>query len=329
MTMKTRALGRTGLQLSELGFGCAAIANLFAPVPRDAAMATLQTAWDGGMRYFDTAPFYGHGLSERRAGDFLQGQDRDAFVLSTKVGKLLRPVPRGEVPFHGFVDPLPFTVDFDYSRDAILRSFEFSLARLGLNRIDVLYVHDLERAALGDSYDAHFRMFMDSGHKALEELKSAGAIAAWGLGSNEVPAILAIMRRVQIDALLLAGRFTLLDRTAEAELIPLCLDQGVAVVIGGVFNSGILATGPVAGAHFDYGPPSADIVVRVTAMQAHAAGQGATLAGAALQFALGHPAVASVLIGSAKSSSLTRNFALMEPVLPDAIWPGFAPFVLT
>lgn len=327
--MKTRPLGRTGLPLTELGLGCAAIANLFAPVARDTAMATLQTAWDNGMRYFDTAPFYGHGLSERRAGDFLQAQDRDAFVLSTKVGKLLRPVPQAKVPFHGFVDPLRFAVDFDYSRDAILRSFDFSLARLGLNRIDLLYVHDLERAALGDSYDGHFRVFMDDGWKALEELKSAGVIAGWGLGSNEVPAILAVMRRVQIDALLLAGRYTLLDRTAATELMPLCLDQGVGVVIGGVFNSGILATGPVPGSHFDYAPPSADIVARVTGMQAHATAQGATLAGAALQFALQHPAVASVLIGSARPASLTRNVAEMTPALPAAIWPGFAPFVLT
>ena len=327
--MKTRALGQTGLQVTELGFGGASIANLFAPVPRDVAMATLQTAWDGGMRYFDTAPFYGHGLSERRTGDFLQGQDRDAFVLSTKVGKLLRPVPLGQVPDYGFADPLPFAVDFDYSRDAILRSFEYSLARLGLNRIDVLYVHDLERAALGASYDGHFRTFMDSGHRALDDLKSAGAIAAWGLGSNEVAAILAVMRRVRIDALLLAGRYTLLDRTAAAELMPLCLEQGVGVVLGGVFNSGILATGPVAGAHFDYGPPNQDILARVAALAAHAAAQGASLPGAALQFALQHPAVASVLIGSAKPASVTRNFALMSPDLPATIWPGFDPHVLT
>jgi D-threo-aldose 1-dehydrogenase len=327
--MKTRALGRTGLKLTEYGFGCAGLANLFVPVSRDAAMATLQTAWDGGMRYFDTAPYYGHGLSERRTGDFLQGQDRDSFILSTKVGKLLRPVPRDQVPDYGFVDPLPFAVNFDYSRDAILRSFEFSLARLGLNQIDVLLVHDLERAALKDSYDGHFRTFMVSGVKALDELKSAGVIGAWGLGSNEVSAILAIMRRVQIDALLLAGRYTLLDRTASAELMPLCQDQGVGVVIGGVFNSGILATGPGAGGHFDYGPPSDDIVARVNAMQAHAAAHGASLAGAALQFTLQHPAVTSVLIGSAKPSSLVRNFAQMRPELPDAIWAGFEPFVLS
>jgi D-threo-aldose 1-dehydrogenase len=149
------------------------------------------------------------------------------------------------------------------------------------------------------------------------------------LGSNEVSAILAIMRRMQIDALLLAGRYTLLDRTAAAELMPLCLEQGVGVVIGGVFNSGILAAGPVPGAHFDYGPPNGDIVARVMAMQAHVAGQGASLAGAALQFALQHSAVASVLIGSAKPSSLTRNFALMQPDLPTSIWPGFDPLVLT
>lgn len=327
--MKLRTLGRTRLELTSLGFGCAAIANLYAPVSRSVAMATMQTAWEGGMRYFDTAPFYGHGLSERRTGDFLQEKDRDSFVLSTKVGKLLRPVPRDQVPDHGFADPLPFAVDFDYSRDAILRSFDFSIARLGLNRIDILYVHDLERASLGASYDGHFRTFTDSGYRALEELKSAGVIAAWGLGSNDVNSTIEVMQRVQVDALLLAGRYTVLDRTAAAVLMPLCLEQGVGVVIGGVFNSGILASGPVPGAHFNYAPPSSDIVARVTAMQSHASDNGASLAGAALHFALQHPAVTSILIGSAKPTSLSRSFALLEASLPPEIWPGFSPYALT
>tara|TARA_B110000208_G_scaffold84041_1_gene106640 strand:- start:12012 stop:12995 length:984 start_codon:yes stop_codon:yes gene_type:complete len=326
--MKTRSLGRTSLELTEFSFGAAALGNLYAPVAREAAMATMQAAWDGGMRYFDTAPFYGHGLSERRTGDFLQAQSRENFVLSTKVGKMLRAVPVDQVPDYGFVDPLPFAVDFDYSHDAILRSVEFSLARLGLNRIDIIYVHDLERGSLGASFDEHFKTFMDSGIKALEELKSAGLIAAYGLGSNEVSSILDVMNRVKIDALLLAGRYTLLDRTATAKLMPLCEEHGVGVVIGGVFNSGILATGAVPGAHFDYGPPNADISARVTAMADHAGRNGATLAGAALQFPLQHPAVSSVLIGSAKPSSLQRNFGLMETPLEPTIWPGFEPNIL-
>lgn len=245
----TRALGTTGLQLTELGFGGGAIGGLYAAVSRDAAMEAMQAAWDVGMRYFDTAPFYGFGLSERRVGDFLR--EKSGYVLSTKVGKLLRPVPADQVPDHGFVDPLPFRVDFDYSYDAIMRSFDMSPARLGLNAVHILYAHDLERRSLGDAYDDHFRSFIDGGLRALDDLKSQGAIAGYGLGVNEVSAVLAVMDRARLDCLLLAGRYTLLDRTAAAEVMPKCLAAGTRVVIGGVFNSGILATGAVGGAHFD------------------------------------------------------------------------------
>lgn len=306
----TRALGTTDLQVTELGFGGGGIGGLYVPVGRDAAMGAMQAAWDAGMRYFDTAPFYGFGLSERRMGDFLR--DKSGYVLSTKVGKLLRAVPKDQVPDHGFVDPLPFTVDFDYSYDAIMRSYEFSLARLGLNRIDILYVHDLEKRSLGTGYDAHFTSFMDSGLKALDALKSAGAIAGYGLGVNEVSAVLNVINRVRLDCLLLAGRYTLLDRTGAAEIMPKCLAAGTGVVIGGVFNSGILATGALPGAHHDYGPANADIIDRVNAMEAEAKRQGSTLPAAAMRFVLDHPAVASVLVGSAKASSLIRNAALLR-----------------
>jgi D-threo-aldose 1-dehydrogenase len=306
----TRPLGNTGLQVSELGFGGASVGGLYAPLGHPAAMTAMQAAWDAGMRYFDTAPFYGFGLSERRVGDFLR--DKSGYVLSTKVGKLLRAVPQDQVPDHGFVDPLPFTVDFDYSYDAIMRSYEFSLARLGLNKIDILYVHDLEKRSLGAGYDAHFASFMDGGLKALDALKSEGAIAGFGLGSNEVSAILAVIDRAKLDCLLLAGRYTLLDRTGAAEVMPKCLAAGTGVVIGGVFNSGILATGAVPGAHHDYGPASADIIGRVNGMEAEAKRQGVTLPAAAMRFVLEHSAVASVLIGSAKASSLIRNAALLR-----------------
>ncbi len=318
--MITRMLGTTGLQLTELGFGGAAIGGLYAPVGREAAMAAMQTAWDQGMRYFDTAPFYGFGLSERRIGDFLR--DKSGYVLSTKVGKLLRAVPNDRVPDHGFVDPLPFAVDFDYSYDAIMRSYEFSLARLGLNRIDILYVHDLEVRSLGAGYDAHFATFMDEGLKALDQLKSQGAISGYGIGFNDVPAVLNVIDRAHMDCVLLAGRYTLLDRTGAAEVMPKCLAAGTGVVIGGVFNSGILATGAVPGAHHDYGPASADIVVRVNAMKAEAERQGSTLPAAAMRFVLDHPAVASVLIGSAKTSSLARNTALVRDT-PALDWQNF------
>lgn len=320
----TRPLGITGLQLSGLGFGGAAIGGLYQPIGRDAAMEAMQAAWEVGMRYFDTAPFYGFGLSERRIGDFLR--DKTGYVLSTKVGKLLRPVPRDKVPDHGFVDPLPFTVEFDYSYDAIMRSHDFSLARLGLNRVDILYVHDLERRALGAAYDQHFSTFMGSGLRALDDLKSQGMISGYGLGVNEVAAVLNVMNHAQIDFLLLAGRYTLLDRTAAAEVMPKCQATGTGVVIGGVFNSGILATGAGRGAHFDYGPPSADITSRVNAMAAEAARQGGTLASAALHFVRDHPAVVSVLVGSAKAASLRRNAAMLAD--PPLDWGPFDAFAL-
>lgn len=325
--MRARTLGRSGLSLTELGFGGGAIGGLYAPVGRDAAMAAMEAAWDEGMRYFDTAPFYGHGLSERRVGDFLRG--RDGWVLSTKVGKLLRPVPSGEVPDHGFVDPLPFRVDFDYSHDAILRSVEDSLQRLGLSRIDLLYVHDLERGALGAAYEGHLQRFLGGGARALDRLKIEGVIKGWGPGSNEVPAILALLGKVEMDVLLLAGRYTLLDRRAEAELLPLCERHGVGVVIGGVFNSGILATGAVPGANFDYALASEDILGRVRAMSQVAAGQGLTLPAAALRFALAHPAVASVLIGSAKPSSLRRAASLVHEGTCNPDWDKFRPLAMT
>ena len=265
-------------------------------------------------------------LSERRIGDFLR--DKTGHVLSTKVAKMLRAVPKGQVSDHGFVDSLPFTMDFDYPCDAIMRSYELSLARLGLNRIDILYVHDLEPRGLGASHDAHFARFMDSGLKALEQLKSQGAIAAYGLGVNEVAAVLNVIDRARLDCLLLAGRFTLRDRTGAAEVMPKCLAAGTGVVIGGVFNSGILATGAVPGAHFDCGRASADIIARVNALEAEAKRQGATLPAAALRFVLDHPAVASVLVGSAKASSVIRNVALLRDA-PALNWPPFNALALT
>lgn len=324
--MKTRPLGQTGLNVTEIGFGGAAIAGLYAAVTRDAAMATMQAAWDAGMRFFDTAPYYGQGLSERRMGDFLQG--RSGYVLSTKVGRLLHPVPADQTPDNGFVGALPFRIERDYSYDGVMRSHDYSLARLGLGRVDILFVHDLEPRGLGAAYAGHLARFLDGGLRALEDLKSQGAIAGWGLGVNEVAAVLNVMDRARMDCLLLAGRHTLLDRTGAAEVMPRCLAAGTGVVIGGVYNSGILATGPVPGAHFDYGPPGADILARVTRLQATAAAQGTTLAAAALQFALQHPAVGSVLIGSARPASMRRTAGLLDQPAP-IDWTAFDAPALT
>lgn len=320
--MQTRTLGDTGLALTELSFGGAGIGNLYRPVPREDAMATLAAAWDAGIRYFDTAPFYGHGLSERRTGDFLQTKARGDFVLSTKVGRLLRPSPDGPPADTGYVEALPFTIHYDYSYDAILRSYEDSLARLGLPSIDILYVHDLELGSFAsdDQYQAHLETFATSGIRALQELKAAGKIAAFGLGVNEVAACTNAMERVRLDCLLMAGRYSLLDRGATGRLMQMCQDSSTMMIVGGVFNSGILATGAKPGATFDYIEATPAIMDRVRGMEAVACDHGVPLAQAALHFPLLNPVVRSVLIGTAKPSSLARNLDLFANPVPEGLW---------
>lgn len=327
--MKTRTIGRTGLAVTEFSFGTAALGGLYRACPRDVAMATLQAAWDEGLRYFDTAPWYGFGLAERVTGDFLRDKPKGDYVLSSKVGRIMFPVPDDKVPSYGYIDPLPFDVRYDYSYDGIMRSVELSHARLGLNRIDMLYVHDIGVYTHGAERNAfHLRQFFDSGVRALQELKSSGAIKAFGLGVNEIPVCLDVLRETDLDCILLAGRYTLLDRSAVAGLLPLCEKKGTSLVVGGVFNSGILATGPIEGAHFDYMPATPDIANKVGAMMDIARGRGLPLAAPALQFPLEHPAVASVLIGTAKPESLHRNMALARLDLSKDIYPAFEPHTL-
>jgi len=322
--VEKRRLGRTDLEVTTLSFGCGGIGNLYQAVTRADAEATLQTAWDGGVRYFDAAPRYGHGLAERRLGDFLRDKPRDSYVVSTKVGRLLKAVLENEVPDYGFADPLPFRADYDYSYDGVMRSVEFSLARLGLNRVEILFVHDIGVLTHGAEENArHFRDLMDGGMKALDELKSSGAVKAIGLGVNEVEVCLETMARTPIDCILLAGRYTLLDRSAEKELLARCREAGTSLVIGGVFNSGILATGAKPGAHFDYEAPSEDIVRRVNGMEAIAAKYGISLAGAAMAFPMMSDVVATVLVGTAKPSSMKRNLDQFGETIPEAAWAEF------
>ena len=327
--MKTRTIGRTGLAVTEFSFGTASLGGLYRACPRETAMATLNAAWDEGLRYVDTAPWYGFGLAERYTGDFLREKPTGSYVLSTKVGRVMVPVPDEKVPNYGFVDPLPFDVLYDYSYDGIMRSVELSHARLGLNRIDILYVHDIGVYTHGAERNAvYLRQLLDSGLKALGELKSTGVISAFGLGVNEVPVCLDVMRHADLDCILLAGRYTLLDRSAVADLLPLCVKKGTSLVVGGVFNSGILATGPVAGAHFDYMPATPDTLAKVGAMVGIAEEKGLPLAAPALHFPLQHPAVASVLLGTAKPESLRRNMTLARTDVPQDLYPAFEPHTL-
>lgn len=327
--LEIRAIGATPLALTQFGFGGAAIGGLYRECPRDDAIAALQAAWDAGIRYFDTAPFYGFGLSERRTGDFLRSKPRDSYVLSTKVGRLLRPVPDNQIPDHSYVNPLPFAVDYDYTYDGIMRSFEFSFARLGLNRIDMLYVHDIGAYTHGLEKNAVYqKQLLDGGMRALEELKSSGAISAYGLGVNEVEVCMDVIAQSDIDCILLAGRYSLLDRSAERGLLEECRKRKISLVIGGVFNSGILATGPVPGANFDYGPASEDILNRVRSMETVAKSHSVPLAAAAMQFPLREAVVANVLIGTAKAASLNRNMDLLNVTIPEAFFAEVEQFTI-
>jgi D-threo-aldose 1-dehydrogenase len=238
-------------------------------------------------------------------------------------------VPEDQIPDHSYVDPLPFALDYDYSYDGIMRSVEFSYARLGLNRIDILFVHDIGVYTHGvEKTKLHFRQLMDGGLKALEELKSSKVISAYGLGVNEVQICLDVLRQAPLDCILLASRYSLLDRTAEAELLPLCRQRQTSLIIGGVFNSGILATGPVPGAHFDYLPATQDILDRVGAMEKIAAEGGYPLAAAAFQFPLHEPVVASVLTGTAKPANLARNLQLLDIQVPETEFAKYDPYTV-
>jgi D-threo-aldose 1-dehydrogenase len=327
--MKTRPIGKTDLEVTEISFGCAPLGNLYRPVTEEDAQAVLAAAWDAGIRFFDTAPHYGGGLAEERLGRFLATKSRSDYVISTKVGRILHRVPKEEAEDHAFVEAHPIRLEYDYSGDGIMRSLEASQKRMGLDRFDILFVHDIGVLTHGaERNEGHMRAFRDSGIKRLDDLRSQGVIKAWGLGVNEVEVLLDVMKLTHLDVILMAGRYTLLDRSAARELLPLCRERGTSFVIGGVFNSGILATGPVPGATFNYAEAGADIRERVAGMQAAATKAGTDLATAALQFPFHEPAVASVLLGTTKVSSLERNLAALESPLDPSVFEAFEPYAV-
>ncbi|QDA36527.1 aldo/keto reductase (plasmid) [Paracoccus liaowanqingii] len=310
--MKTNRIGQTGVQVTEIAFGCASIGNLYREVADDDARQVLQAAWDAGIRYFDTAPHYGRGLSEQRLGRFLAG--RQGFALSTKVGRVLSPAIAPIRDADSYVRPAQNDVRYDYSGDGIEESFEQSLERLGVRHVEIVYVHDLGSYTHGADNDRHLQAFLGSGYERLVRLKEAGRIGAFGLGVNESEICLRVMDHGPLDAILLAGRLTLLDRSAEAVLVPRCRAAGTSLVLGGIFNSGILATGPMPGATYDYGPAPQQVLDRVAELQDQAAAQGIPLATAALRFARDHPAATAVLLGTANPATLRRNLeALRQP----------------
>jgi D-threo-aldose 1-dehydrogenase len=321
--LPSRTLGRTGIGVTTLGLGLAPLGNLYRAVSDGEARETLQTAVELDIRYFDTAPYYGFGLSERRAGDELREESQ--VVISTKVGRLLKPDPDVDTSVErcGFVSPMPFEPVYDYSYDGILRSHDDSLQRLGRSRVDVLFIHDIGKLTHGDRHDERLAQLIDGGGlRALQRLREEKAVSAIGVGVNEIGICLDLMNRAQLDVLLLAGRYTLLEQGAIDELLPLCTDTGVSVVIGGPFNSGILATGatPVAPARYNYGPAPREVRERVTRLEAICRSHGVPLAAAALQFPLAHPAVAAVIPGFANAGEVRTGVEHFQFPIADSFW---------
>lgn len=320
--MKTNRIGKTDLTVTEVSFGCASIGNLYHAVSDAQAQEVIAAAWQEGIRYFDTAPHYGRGLSEQRLGNFLRHKLRDSYTLSTKVGRVLSP-GHTMSEADGFIDPLPNDVRYDYSGDGIESSLETSLERLRTTMIDIAFVHDLGRYTHGAGNDTHMEAFLGSGYERLVQLKEKGRIRAFGLGVNENEVCLEVMQHGPLDVILLAGRLTLLDRSAEEQLTQNCREAETSLVLGGVFNSGILATGPVEGATYDYAPASSEILAQVSGLQATSERLGLPLATSALLFAKHHDLTASVLIGTAKASTLQRNLLALKTALPDAFATAF------
>jgi D-threo-aldose 1-dehydrogenase len=318
-----RRLGSTGLCVTEIGFGAATLGNLYRPIADVDAGEALSTAFEAGLTYVDTAPFYGFGLSELRVGDALRG--RQDIVVSTKVGRLL--VADEEVSDdgerHGFRSAMRFRPVFDYRYDAILRSFEDSLSRLAVPRIDLLYIHDIGRRTHGSDHAAAWSQLIDGGGlRALEELRDGGAISGFGVGVNEIEACLDVMAEARLDAVLLAGRYTLLEQHALDEVLPACARSGASLIVGGRYNSGILATGTRQGGpvHYDYAPASPELIARVAAMEAVADRHDVALAAAALQFPLAHPQVASVIPGLDSADRVSETLDLYRAPIPDGFW---------
>jgi D-threo-aldose 1-dehydrogenase len=320
--LERTAIGRTGVAPTRLGFGTAEIGGLFRAVSDEAAAEVVAHAWHAGVRYFDSAPLYGYGNAERRLGAVLRDRPRDDFVISTKVGRRLVPIDdvapdadvdrqsRDGVDDANYVGTPPVRVVFDYSVDGVMRSVEDSLRRLGLDRIDILYIHDP---------DDHWEAAIRGAYPALDRLRAEGIVRAIGAGMNQAEMLARFAREGDFDVFLVAGRYTLLDQAALRELMPLCVEKGIAVVIGGVMNSGILAD-PRPGARFNYAPAPPLLIERAQRIRAVCERHGVPLRAAAIQFPLAHPAVAALVAGVRTAEHLDDYPRLMAMPLPDELW---------
>ncbi|EME60876.1 aldo/keto reductase [Amycolatopsis decaplanina] len=311
--METRRLGRTDVEVTRLGFGGGPLGGLFAPLDDDTAAGALAAAWDGGIRYYDTSPHYGIGHSERRIGEFLRSRPRDSFVLSTKVGRLLIPQdPDGKRDPAGFHVPATHRRVRDFTRDGIRRSVEDSLERMGLDRIDVLYLHDAEQ---------FFDDAVRDGYPALAELRSEGTVGAIGAGMYDTAMLTTLVTETDVDVIMQSGRHTLLDHSALDTFLPACEERGVSVIAASVFNSGLLAVPrPVEGAHFDYEAATPEVVERTNRIADVCEAHGVTLPQAAMAFPLQHPAVAGIAVGMRSAEEVQRDVKDFAVEVPAQVW---------
>ncbi|MAN77254.1 MAG: pyridoxal 4-dehydrogenase [Rhizobiales bacterium] len=311
------------IDIPRFGFGGAGLGNLSREVSDDEAHRTLQAAWDGDLRYFDTSPLYGFGLSELRVGSFLRRQPRAEYVLSTKVGRYMVP-PRGRSYDRGmWTAPLDLMPVHDYSYDATMRSLEQSHSRLGLADIDIVYIHDVDRRNLGADFDRHYRAAIEGAYRALDELRSQGFVKAIGIGINESDVAADFMAETDLDLVMLAGRYTLIEQPALADCLPMAEKKGVGIVNVGVFNSGVLAKG-VSSATYDYGAVPQAVIEKVRSVERVCGSFGITMPAAAAQFSLGHPAIASVVFGMTRPQNVEQTLAYLKEPVPAAFWQALA-----
>lgn len=321
--MKDLSLDRA--TFGPLGFGSAVLGNLYAPISDTAARETARAAVDLGFQYFDTAPHYGFGLSEKRLGAALHELDpRQELIVSTKAGRKLAPrsgVQPGEQR-QAFVSPEPFESEFDYTYDSVMRTYEDSLRRLQRERIDILYVHDIGRVTHGDDHPRRFKEFLDGGYRAMSELRASGAVGAIGMGVNEWEVCVEALSFADFDVVMLAGRYTLLEQLSLEVFLPLCAKRGVRVIVGGPYNSGILATGVrnSGGGHYNYSAAGPEIIARVAAIEAICADHNVPLPAAALQFPLAHPQVLSVVAGFGSPEEVTLADDYLRRPIPPSLW---------
>ncbi len=312
--------GRVDLEVSAFSFGTAPVGNIFREIDEATSDAMFQTAWDAGVRYYDTAPMYGHGLSELRTGQSLRWKDRDDFVLSSKVGRLLKPARKADINYAPWTNAGRFSIQFDYSYDGTMRSVEDRLQRMGLERMDICFIHDIDVFTRGDEQPEVFTQTMDGCWKALAALRDQGVLKAIGVGVNEWQVCHAALELRDFDCFLLAGRYTLLEQEALDAFLPLCEERGAAVVVGDGFNSGILATGAVEGAKYNYAPAPPEVMQKVAQIEQVCAAHNVPLPAAALQFVVAHPAIPSFIAGTRTVQQLNQNLAWFSHDIPGDFW---------